>query len=1241
MKKLLSLVLSVSILVSSVTPILGNPSSLVRGARAVSKISRARVGGGPTRLSTRVTQRVLKKVAKNPTQWRILTGRTKGLAADILKRPAVQRTSLMRNEFVALSLEPKAITSAQRLEAASHYRAQLEQAHQVLLVPQTNLGAFFSPKQQAQIAQSVENVRAVLGDASALGIVGTREQAPVLLDFYKQAQDTLFADTATLIAARGLLRMQAYDELGAVLSENAHNPVLAGVAEYIKVHNLPVEVPSSLHELTAPSADAAMASFLETDFYPNHLHADPSLQATEQWMKLDQSQIAQLEDPTIPVAPVEASAQLTGNSAMSASGRSKTSAPLAASTKQEVAPVQQTHVEASSAARTNFSLQQTQTDAAKVRGTQPATRVSSGASRSGILYSGIPVMAVTEGLGRAAKWIRKKLGKKEAKKAPYEEPGLHDKTTQPIYEEGSVPDIMRDGEDVSAVNSKVEVMVGMEGFKLTVENAEGAEDILHNVNLTLSAKLKHFSPEYNRLALDSNGVFELRNLTLKAQRPDHFYFVLSNTKGEFVSLIKGADQVGLSRSLRVKIQRSASPKATVTLPVYRILEDGTMAQTRVVADVDLALLGIKKAEQAEGGRIIAHDNHLYFRKATGELEALENAFIRLPKEESKYWVKIFAMYPETSFSIGVFSTENKMPPLTFMVPCLQIGLGKTLGPVLKEHSSMGETEATYLMMGINNVLPALMVFVNPLLDRYGEARVYRLGVASLAASALGAIASGLCGHVHGVFSGPQLAAFLASSTLMALGVSVTRYLQGLLILANRGIVRDAGGSFVNAATGKKVEVTYNTKHLLKRAKEVFTKKSGKSLRDVLNLQKAAMYKNLGTMLFLSFPWLANLAGKAVGVELGLDFSASYVPYSLFSLYTLYKVYKTPFKNSFPLDITTLHNNFKDLQSKLLPQVAKIQINEITPEHPKVKEVAKAVKESIDTLVRVESRKTKKGPKGLALSYEGEFAEALEQYLLKEGYSSEEAGKVRGVFQKTFDDLGHRNVKLKDVMLKVGIPASLTAMTLATLGELGFSNNFAFAMRELVGSATAATGIVGLLLYGFMFTWRVFGNFLSQRISGGSMYALSSATAILGPMAMAMSHGNMPALVTGAIISCFGISNFFAQMYDFIIKLHPQYKREVALLINLTMPIAALGAPLLRLAGDVPGLDMALVSGAMAGSVALTPKMLADSSLLRVMKYGWNNTKTRVKNFFNRRGNGGEQPPLTGGDEPPLTEAPAN
>ena len=1236
MHKLLSLVLSASILFSSVTPTLGGGVPVRRGRPVKARREASR------RFSARkVLARVERAQSNFSLREEMRGGRTNNAATYILESSGSARIRSMRRDFVTLSLNSGKLSKNLRNKGISHYKTQLKDARSIFQLADEDLKAFITESKQSQTSQSLAKAQGVLSDGSALSLVVTREQAAELLKFYEQAKGTSFEDTALLITARGLLRVEAYDELGALLAENGQNPVLAGMAQYIKVHEVPVEVPAFLEGCVAPAVNSQIASLLEVDFEPNRLHADPSLRATERWMELGRAQKESVPsqgiEPRVQIReeiPAPKMAQGLSTSGSATQAETEVTSTLengkGVAASQDFAPktepVRQEAVTTSGQTTPGQITPAPQTAAAK--------KNPSASSRSGIVYGGIPFFAIVDSGKRRISWLRNKFSKKSKKEAPYEEPGLHDKTTQPIYEEGSVPEIMRDGEDVSVVNNDIRVMVGMEGFKLTVENSDGAEDILHNVNLTLSAKLKHFSPEYNRLALDGKGVFELRNLTMKGQRPDHFYFVLSTRKGEFALLAQGANQLGLSRPVRVKIQRTTSPRQTVTLPVYDI----TLKKTAVIAEVDMALL--RDVKDIEGGQIVFHENKLYFRNAQGDIMTpLLNCFVRLPKEESKYWTKIFAMNPQTKFSVSVLSTKDKMPPLTYLVPVLQIGLGKTMGPVLKEYSNWGETEATYTMMGINNGLTAAMIFVNPLLERYGEAKVYRLGVGALAASALGAIASGLYGHIEGTFSGPQLAAFLTSSTLMALGVSVTRYLQGLLILANRGIVRE-GKTLVNTKTGKKVDVVYDGKHFWKRVKEVFTKKSERSLIDVLHLQKAAMYKNLGTMLFLAFPWLANLTGKAFGLDLGLDFSASYVPYSLFSLYTLYKVYKTPFKNSFPLDITMLHNNFKDLQGKVLPQIAKMDPKEIKPEDTEVKEIAKSVKSSIDALVPVEARKTKKAPKGLALRYEAEFLDTVEKFLTEKGRSAEEAKAVRDAFQKTFDELGHRNVKFKDVMLKAGLPPALTAMTLATIGELGFSNNFAFAMRELVGSATAATGIVGLLLYGFMFTWRVFGNFLSQRMSGGSMYAVSSATAVLGPLMMAMSHGNMTALVTGAIISCFGISNFFAQMYDYIIKLHPQYKREVALGINLTMPLAALGAPLLRLASNIEGLDNVLVSLAMAGSVALTPKMLADSSLVQGIKHSWRHNKERLNKLFHRDGKGGDQPPLDGGEEPPLIENPA-
>ncbi|MBQ3666874.1 MAG: hypothetical protein II913_02295, partial [Elusimicrobiaceae bacterium] len=64
--------------------------------------------------------------------------------------------------------------------------------------------------------------------------------------------------------------------------------------------------------------------------------------------------------------------------------------------------------------------------------TAAAKKNPSASSRSGIVYGGIPFFAIVDSGKRGISWLRNKFSKKSKKEAPYEEPGLHDKTTQPI-----------------------------------------------------------------------------------------------------------------------------------------------------------------------------------------------------------------------------------------------------------------------------------------------------------------------------------------------------------------------------------------------------------------------------------------------------------------------------------------------------------------------------------------------------------------------------------------------------------------------------------------------------------------------------------------------------------------------------------------------------------------------------------------------------------------------------------------
>ena len=143
-----------------------------------------------------------------------------------------------------------------------------------------------------------------------------------------------------------------------------------------------------------------------------------------------------------------------------------------------------------------------------------------------------------------------------------------------------------------------------------------------------------------------------------------------------------------------------------------------------------------------------------------------------------------------------------------------------------------------------------------------------------------------------------------------------------------------------------------------------------------------------------------------------------------------------------------------------------------------------------------------------------------------------------------------------------------------------------------------------------------------------MYALSSFAGVAGAflMALAMHAGNMGLLIGGAITACFGISNFFSQMYEYMVGLNTKHEREIVTLINYTMPLAVVPVGIMKSdwfkGFGIPGLDMAICGIALALSVVFTPEMLANSSLVEFAKYEWNKLKAK----FGKGTNGDEIPP---------------
>ncbi len=316
-KKLLSMLLCASLVCSSVLPAWsGVPKGKALGRAFKSMpVSGSRLPASS--FSGALSRGVLSQLifANTALQARISAGQTEGLADFILTSPAAQRSTLLHNDFVALSLVPQAVSPAQRASALQAYQTELQSAGKTLHVSYTNLDTFLKEVEANPQAQEIIDVHNTLSGAAALALLGTRSQAPVLMQFCESAQGTIFAETATLITGRGLLQMKAYDEFNQLLAETEYKEVLAGTVAYARENNLPVNVlPESVASVTA-TVNETLAGFLGDSFLPNELHADASLEATRAWMGINALEFPPVVAPD-PVAAVNATAPLSAEPMM-------------------------------------------------------------------------------------------------------------------------------------------------------------------------------------------------------------------------------------------------------------------------------------------------------------------------------------------------------------------------------------------------------------------------------------------------------------------------------------------------------------------------------------------------------------------------------------------------------------------------------------------------------------------------------------------------------------------------------------------------------------------------------------------------------------------------------------------------------------------------------------------------------------------------------------------------------------
>lgn len=1154
MKKLLSLVLSVSIFISSVTPALGQA-----------------LGGNVARrfVAPKYSSRVTKTAFSNNLYRQILAKTTN--------------------------------VSVRNVQMAALYQNQLKHVQSLLRVPHTQLPSFLSAAQKTPNLKAIKDVRNVLNQASALGLVGSLEQAPTLLNFYKQAQGTVFEDTAALITARGLLRMQAYTQLGAFLAQNAEKPILGGVAAYAQARNLPVEIPAALKNATVPAENASLASFLGEGFLPSRLHADPSAKATELWMEVILPQEHPLAQPVFAQADVSAaSQQLQPEIPAQAEAISKEtlfSQDIHLVVPQPGGAVNSSYIKGQSTARA----------------VQPASKTENvSTSSSGILYSGIPVFSVLNSSKKVLARLRKKITKKEED---------FDRTLFPV----------------------------------SVQSAAGVETkapVLFNIGKSLP------SAEYDRVVFredprfENGYIIELHDHGKDPIRMDHFYMALYNQ--DMGRLVKAAQQVGVS--LRLKLEHTANVSyETVSKSIYSE-RTGKVLPLEVSVQLNrplwsremkqafshwLEAIGLPGTYSpnvlAEAKLVLRENGEIWMQpKGSSSLVPLpEEYYVRLPKNQVKNFVQMMSRLEGEPLNIVLSPTENRVNIVARDASLTNVSLGKTMGSIVNGSLGIAESHSKSLMFSINYVLPGFASLLTPVLKKYGEKNLLALSLGMSVSSGVLATLGGFYGFVENMTLDSVQKGLFVSAMLLMSGASILKQLvSNMLIRANRGEVTLSSAS-VKQAAAQVEDQTQQQAHglalIAKRTKEFFTNKSEQSLRDIALYNLSFVYKNVGTLAFLSAPFLIEHGVKGLtGVDLGIDYSASFPLYAVYSSYVMWKILRSKLRDAY-----TAKNLIQSQQ--MIANMLKTG-GEILATGPVNKavidDVARSFKDSLDALAFAHIKlDPSKGKKQLYNNTKEQVLAELEQNLINQHQLSAEQAKdlvekVAISIKKQENNLGNMWKMIK----APGVPALTTAMTLATVHEFVISSSFSGMMKGLISEGELANFLIAASLYIPFIVGRLGGNWVSRRISKDSMYLLCSALSAVGTAIMATAGGSVSQAITGAAVASLGVGNFFTQMYDYIMTKYPKHNRELSSILALTMGIGGLGAiPAGYFASQVGAgipVDLLYAGGMLAASLVLTPGMLKNSSIVKgiadMVRIPWKNLKTRVKRFFHRDG---DEPPL--------------
>ncbi len=250
MLKLISLVLSFSLIVGSVTPSLAQVAP--RRMPAPKRVGLSPKFKKSSKLPSVAAKRSAKELAVLKNMRVSMTPRHTALLSPekyvptarkiLTHQNPTERAMLLRSDFTVLALNHE-VSTQDMAQGVAFYRENLKQPMGFTAqLPQKTVEELYTSFNNGEAGAI--RLQETLADVSALGLLGTHEDAPAILEVYQQTVGTVAEPLMTLVAARALLRLEGYEELTKMAAQSTQHPDLwEGISVYLQLNEIPVPLP--------------------------------------------------------------------------------------------------------------------------------------------------------------------------------------------------------------------------------------------------------------------------------------------------------------------------------------------------------------------------------------------------------------------------------------------------------------------------------------------------------------------------------------------------------------------------------------------------------------------------------------------------------------------------------------------------------------------------------------------------------------------------------------------------------------------------------------------------------------------------------------------------------------------------------------------------------------------------------------------------------------------------------------